>query len=161
MSQAHKINGKEAIQSFMYAGKAIITLLNTTLNTRITFKFKQAKDATNVHFVSVKNGSDNEKSWSFIGTIFNTAAYAHSKKSSLSYDSIAAKTVIFLLDRLKTNTLPVNLEIWHEGRCGCCGRLLTTPESILVGIGPNCARRKKLATDSKPVNVNQLALKLG
>jgi hypothetical protein len=31
-----------------------------------------------------------------------------------------------------------NLEIWHEGRCGRCGRKLTVPESIHNGYGPEC-----------------------
>lgn len=32
-------------------------------------------------------------------------------------------------------------EVWHEGRCGRCGRKLTVPESIETGIGPDCAKR--------------------
>lgn len=31
------------------------------------------------------------------------------------------------------------IEVWHEGRCGRCARRLTVPESILIGIGPECA----------------------
>jgi hypothetical protein len=29
--------------------------------------------------------------------------------------------------------------VWHEGRCGRCGRKLTVPESIESGFGPECA----------------------
>lgn len=32
-------------------------------------------------------------------------------------------------------------QIWHTGRCSRCGRLLTVPESIENGIGPECASR--------------------
>jgi hypothetical protein len=33
------------------------------------------------------------------------------------------------------------LAVYHEGRCGACGRRLTTPESISSGLGPVCAGR--------------------
>jgi hypothetical protein len=33
------------------------------------------------------------------------------------------------------------LEVWHEGRCGRCGRRLTVPESIESGLGPECATK--------------------
>lgn len=34
--------------------------------------------------------------------------------------------------------LPPNYGMFHAGRCGRCGRLLTTPESIESGLGPDC-----------------------
>ncbi|MGQ4872128.1 MAG: DUF6011 domain-containing protein, partial [Candidatus Thorarchaeota archaeon] len=32
--------------------------------------------------------------------------------------------------------LPEKVRIWHEGKCGRCGRRLTVPESIESGYGP-------------------------
>lgn len=32
----------------------------------------------------------------------------------------------------------IDLEFLFEGRCRCCNRLLTVPESIVLGIGPVC-----------------------
>ena len=37
--------------------------------------------------------------------------------------------------------LPANVTVWHEGKCGACGRKLTVPDSIKSGIGPVCAAR--------------------
>ena len=37
--------------------------------------------------------------------------------------------------------LPEQLEFWHAGRCGRCGRRLTVPASIASGFGPECAGR--------------------
>jgi hypothetical protein len=34
--------------------------------------------------------------------------------------------------------MPDGVVIWHEGRCGRCGRRLTVPESIESGYGPEC-----------------------
>lgn len=36
---------------------------------------------------------------------------------------------------------PTGYSILHAGRCGRCGRLLTTPESIEAGIGPECQKK--------------------
>lgn len=36
--------------------------------------------------------------------------------------------------------LPEQIEVWHEGRCGRCGRRLTVPESIANGLGPECIK---------------------
>jgi hypothetical protein len=41
----------------------------------------------------------------------------------------------------KNQELPGGYKIHHEGRCGKCGRLLTVPESVETGIGPECAKR--------------------
>ena len=32
-------------------------------------------------------------------------------------------------------SLPTFIEIWHEGKCGKCGRTLTVPDSIINGLG--------------------------
>jgi hypothetical protein len=36
------------------------------------------------------------------------------------------------------------MELWHEGRCGKCGRALTVPESIESGLGPVCESREAI-----------------
>ena len=40
--------------------------------------------------------------------------------------------------RQRLDALPC--EVWHEGRCGKCGRVLTVPESLILGLGPECAQ---------------------
>jgi hypothetical protein len=57
----------------------------------------------------------------------------------------------YVLNKLKTNKT-TEFEVWHEGKCGKCGRALT-PSSILTGIGPECSKviktrkRDKLLTN--------------
>lgn len=38
-----------------------------------------------------------------------------------------------------TRALRGAVEIWHEGACGCCGRALSVPASVAMGLGPACA----------------------
>lgn len=41
----------------------------------------------------------------------------------------------------------IDLEFLFEGRCRCCNRLLTVPESILLGIGPVCLAQNGLSEE--------------
>lgn len=38
------------------------------------------------------------------------------------------------------------LEVYHHGRCGRCGRKLTDPDSIVQGMGPECRKKLNLGT---------------
>lgn len=49
----------------------------------------------------------------------------------------------WVMARLQSgNGLPETVEVWHEGRCARCARRLTVPESIILGLGPECATRR-------------------
>jgi hypothetical protein len=46
----------------------------------------------------------------------------------------------YVINKLKLKNLPDFIEVWHEGKCGKCGRTLTVPSSIESGIGPECMK---------------------
>ncbi len=140
--EGHKItNTKEALK-FMFAGKSIITFLNSQSGNRFTFKVKQAKDS-NLFFISVLTSPD---TYTYIGTCIE-GNYKHGKKSTISQDAQSVKVFEFMLNRLKKDNLSDFLEVWHEGHCGKCGKRLTVPSSILNGLGPECI--KKLTKSEK------------
>ena len=132
---------KEALK-FMFAGKSVVTFLNTQTGNRFTFKIKQAKDS-NLFFVSVLSGPE---TYTYIGTCIE-GKYKHGKKSQVSSDSQSVKVFDYMLNKLVSDSLPDFLEVWHEGFCGKCGRNLTVPSSIMTGIGPECI--KKLSKSEK------------
>jgi hypothetical protein len=78
------------------------------------------------------------------------------KKSAISKDAQSVKVFEYVLNKLKTNTLPDFIEAWHEGKCGKCGRTLTVPSSILNGLGPECV--KSLSKMDKRDNFLKLIL---
>jgi hypothetical protein len=45
----------------------------------------------------------------------------------------------YVLNKLKTNKLPEFVEVWHEGKCGKCGRALT------VAVNENAQRHRQLS----------------
>ena len=61
--------------------------------------------------------------------------------SPLEPTDMRARAFEWLWRMLKSaKPLPPTFEFWHEGRCGKCGKKLTTPESIERGLGPECAK---------------------
>jgi hypothetical protein len=130
----HKLENSEALK-FIFAGKSLVTFVNTQTGNRFTFKVKQAKDS-NMFFVSVLTGPE---TYSYIGTV-TQGNYKHGKKSHITKDAQSVKVFEYVLNKLKINNLPYFVEVWHEGKCGKCGRTLTVPSSIANGLGPECVK---------------------
>ena len=120
---------------FVKAGKALFTIENSETKGRFTFKVKKL-DKKDVWFVSVLNGPDNYSNYRYVGTIFGNN-FRHTAKS-MSKEAPAFKAFAWFNNKLNENNLPENVSVYHEGRCGRCGRKLTVPESIKSGYGPEC-----------------------
>ena len=130
------------IQKFMTAGNALFTLKNAETGNRFTFKIKRAKSddgkPRDFFFVSLLTGSDNYSNYSYMG-IINKFKFTLTAKSKIGKESISYKAFNWLWNN--RNAIPEKIEIWHEGRCGRCGRRLTVPESIESGFGPECINK--------------------
>jgi len=156
------------IKRFLLGGNATITVLNTETGERRTIKVSCKRDKVDdgwaiksPFFVNVMTGSCNEEHFTYTGLVPSNAAktgdkfYAYSPKrggarsEKAGQGSTAFKWLWSLIHGRNSNgsartpsdnhvAAYSNLEIWHEGRCGCCGRKLTVPESIDRGIGPVC-----------------------
>lgn len=125
-------------RQFILAGNARFTLRSKLSGKRFTFKVRRPS-ADRPHFVSLLTGSDNEADYTFFGTIFGDGHFKHSAKSSIGPEAESVKVFAWFARLLaQVTTLPENLEVHHEGRCGRCGRALTVPESIESGFGPEC-----------------------
>lgn len=132
--EGRKLKNSDALK-FIFAGKSIVTFLNTKTANRFTFKVKAAKDS-NLFFVSVLTNPD---TYTYIGTCIE-GKFRHGKKSNISFDAQSVKVFDFILNKLVAGNLPEFVEIWHEGHCGKCGKRLTVPSSIENGLGPECIK---------------------
>jgi hypothetical protein len=129
-------SGVEA-KVFMLAGRSTLTLVSMATGARFTYSVRQVGESK-VHFVSVLSGPNNGSDYEFVGTIFDGARFAHGSRSRISRDAPSARAFAWAFQHLVRASLPPLCEVWHEGRCGRCGRALTVPESIASGIGPVC-----------------------
>lgn len=127
---------------FALAGNATLTLVSEKTGTRYTYKVRKGKDLDAPYFVSVMFGPDNVGDFAYLGTIFPGKGYNHGRKSKIGYDDPRNKAWAWFWSHMKACKMPDGIEVWHEGKCGKCGRKLTVPASIERGIGPECAKLK-------------------
>jgi hypothetical protein len=135
-----KFSTGEMAKTFALAGKARLTLVSEKTGARFTYRISR-KDETTPWFVSLLSGSDNENDFAYLGTIFSDGAYRHGRKSRIGSETPSARAFAWAWGFIARGELPTSCEVWHEGRCGCCGRVLTVPESIESGFGPVCGER--------------------
>jgi formylmethanofuran dehydrogenase subunit E len=122
---------------FILAGKATFTVQNTETQNRFTYKVERKTE--NLHFVSIMTGPSNTNDFTYLGSIRNKV-YKHGRKSDIKGSAQSAIVFEWLWAKLMKGDLPEEVAIFHEGRCGRCGRKLTTPESVTAGFGPHCAK---------------------
>lgn len=121
---------------FILAGKSVFTIENTETGNRFTYRVKKADDGE-AWFVSLLSGPDNISDYRYMGLIRNSS-FRRTAKSKITADAPSFRAFQWCWPRLLRNDLPPNVKVHHEGRCGRCGRVLTVPESIESGFGPEC-----------------------
>lgn len=125
---------------FMLSGRAYITFESARTGTHFTYRVtanKKAKSSPTAptHFVGVLTRPD---TYTYLGCIFEGRRWAHGHKSPINREAPSAKAFAWCWAKLSGGSMPETLEVFHEGRCGKCGRRLTDPTSISVGLGPTC-----------------------
>jgi hypothetical protein len=68
--------------------------------------------------------------------------YRHSAKSKIGFSAVSNKVIEWFFQHYFKNPNGYKtIKVYHSGKCGKCGRKLTTPESIKSGLGPYCGKR--------------------
>jgi hypothetical protein len=142
------------IRRFVIGGKALFTIRladgkHHTYKVQSVKQDRHANWSTNNqnrtrYFVSALYGPDNSGDYFYIGMIFreseNRSNFASTVKSRAKPGSPVFDTFARLWTSIEvTGTIPSDMQFYHAGRCGFCGRLLTHPESLASGIGPECS----------------------
>lgn len=118
---------------------ATVTLRSQRTGARFTYKISASEDQK-LRFVKVLVGQDNESSYAYLGIINEQGAFRTTAKSKISSSAPSAVAFDWTLKALVAGRDP-HVEIFHAGKCGRCGRKLTVPESIEIGLGPECAEK--------------------
>lgn len=140
----------EARRRYALAGDAVFTIRSAKTGQRFTYRVRAAeKPGIASHFVEVLTGPDNTASYEYLGFITplvpsgtqrpgRGARFVHGHKSRIGPDAPSAKAFAWCWERLALPSSTFAFDFIHSGRCGKCGRLLTDPTSIEVGLGPTC-----------------------
>lgn len=135
-----KLNTREAI-NFILAGNATFTVVSRKTQARYTYHVEESSKYPG-WFVSLLNGPDNTRDFTYLGFISLREGFKLTAKSRMTADSAPVKAFAWTFKGLWSDAdLTQAIEVWHVGKCGCCNRALTVPESIASGIGPVCAKK--------------------
>lgn len=98
------------------------------------------------YFVNLLTGPDNDSDYTYLGMLkAETGELILTRKSAFAASTFPVRLVHRTFARVWANEQDVivqaGFKLHHEGRCGRCNRLLTTPESCERGIGPECHRK--------------------
>lgn len=129
------------ILPYLMAGNATVTFRSLKTGKHLTYKVQAPKNPTPgkppVRFVKALTGSDNETAYTYIGIIVD-GQFRTTAKTGLPLTSPAILAFRWAWEHIGKATPTPEMEVWHSGKCGRCGRKLTVPESIANGIGPEC-----------------------
>ena len=158
MSHANQITDPRDALAYLVAGNATVTLVSKKTGTRFTYKVKQPEAGSDRRFVGLLSGPGNESDYTYMGMLVDAQgargespdhrigdgrwSLRTTKATRVGVDAPSWRAFAWTLHLLQQGKLSPELEFWHEGRCGRCGRKLTVPESIASGLGPVCAGRE-------------------
>jgi hypothetical protein len=145
----HRYTDPAAARAFALGGNATFTIVSVQTGTRFTYKVRASEDSSStgaaparagVFFVSLLTGDNNETNYSYLGIIpkDDPMTFRLTAKSRAGAEAASVKAFTWFWRQLSSGRLPANVECWHEGSCGRCGRKLTVPSSIESGFGPEC-----------------------
>jgi len=106
-----------------------------------SFKLTQIEDKPDLYFVKI---AYDYLEFQYAGLLVISPTdiqYRQGKKGHVSPDAQSIRALVYVIQRLRRKTLPEQVELFHFGHCAACGRTLTNPESIELGIGPECAKK--------------------
>jgi hypothetical protein len=156
MSDPHIITSPADLRAYVRSGNAKFTIKSLKTGTRYTYKVKAPSMRTDkggytkdydspMRFVSLLVGGNNETDYIYLALHRTDAPSLYAgRKGNPSHPAYKALEWVLVQANLLEGTgkdMPEQLEFWHEGACGRCGRTLTDPTSIARGIGPECANK--------------------
>lgn len=146
MTESHRITDVEHAKRFVFGGKSIFTLRSVRTGKHMTFKVKkppadrQRDNRPAPFFVSVLDHADGQGGYTYLGMITG-GRFEVTRKSPYAgqADAPPVTAAAWFFSKLTLGQITDQVELWHEGKCGRCGRKLTHPDSIATGLGPECA----------------------
>lgn len=147
-------------KQFCLAGDAIFTIEKPD-GTHRTYRIQHvpANDRWKAtYFVKLLTGPDNTADYSYIGKLDDFTGQV----------ATTASGPVVLLNRILARVWADDHNAYqqhgydthHAGRCGRCGRKLTTPESVLSGFGPECRKVLGIAVDPNESMIDALTAQI-
>jgi hypothetical protein len=128
-------------KKYILSGKAIFIVTNEKTGTRIKYKaLKWYNNSWKIGLMVEDYLHRYCESFEFLGMIYDGQFRVTEDSRFNEMSSIIIEFSRFW-DNLSKHKIPEHIKIYHEGKCGCCGRPLTGPKSMVTGVGPVCVKK--------------------
>ena len=120
-------------RDYILGGHATFTIVSRNTGTRFTYRVQQKPDTNPpLYFVSVLGSR-----YEFLGIISHDGRYRHGRKSDYDATTPCSQAFGYLMRHVDhLDTVPI--DFYPSTKCCRCGKTLTNPTSIDLGIGPDC-----------------------
>jgi len=99
---------------------------------------KEGQKGRSIWFVYA---SENNEDWKYLGMITSNMLFKLTEKSEWNEGDVISLCFAFLWKKaLNEEDAPAGFEMWHNGICSKCGRVLEDENSVALGIGPTCRK---------------------
>lgn len=128
-----------------------VTVVSSRTGTRYTFRVARKAPRPDGHadavwYVDLLAGSDNQADYAPLAVLLGEGRSVRvvpaKTRGAVSPDAPSMAALRWVVERVvaaQDAHAFAQLEVWHEGQCARCGRALTVPSSIELGLGPDCA----------------------
>jgi len=131
-----RLETAEKAIKYMLGGRAVITVCSNVTDRHITYKITVNPNNANMHFVWVYS----VHKYRFVGTLKDNGRKFFRSKKSISNKWVRYNVFVWAWRHIRNGSMPKTMAIYHENTCCRCGRKLTNPKSIKLGIGPECIK---------------------
>lgn len=136
----HELVGNDRIYNYITGGHGTVTLQSSS-GIHHTYQFSvpnfRKKGEDTLCVFTLVDGNE----WVYVG-MYKNKQFLLTKASKFPVTSSIVRGVAFILKlMLKPGYSDDRMHLFHEGVCARCGRPLTNPASIEIGIGPVCQER--------------------
>ena len=125
------------MKSQIFTHNGIFTVVSVATGAHRTFKVTTPREGklAGRRLVGVLTGSDNSDDYLFFGFV-DDSGKINVWKSQQGMIALAK-----MLEKLPQHEVVGSVKVTAALRCRCCNRALTTPDSLALGIGPECAKK--------------------
>ena len=144
LSFTHELIDQEAIFDYIHGGNAIVTLESDT-GVHRTYRFFKGFNSKFDKALFVKVMAENGV-FEYVGMIKNNH-FRLTQKSAFPFDSPEVRGVYYILKLMLQpgGYHDDRMRLYHSGVCSVCGRKLTSPKSIITGMGKECRRKLRIS----------------
>lgn len=138
---SYELTEPEDILNYVRGGKGIVTLQSPT-GVHRTYAFmlprhpNEFKDGTMFVYTQTSNNI-----WMYVGMLNQNNDFRLTCGSHYSYNHPISKGAFYIVKMMTGRIENSPMKLYHAGICSVCGRKLTNPKSIELGIGRKCKKR--------------------